>query len=340
MIKKILSILLLFIVQQSNSQDFTFSQFYEQPLLRNPALAGIFNGDLRVSMQYRDQWGAITVPFRTTSLSVENKISVGKKDDFLTIGAQMSMDGAGDIRLKRTQVLPALNYHKSLSGNKDSYISLAFMGGPVFSQFDPTQIKFGDQYRSGTFSSSNPTMQVLSGTGYNYWDLSTGISYTTEMESGLRFYVAAGISHVNKPVIKSNATTLEDAIMPKYSFNVGINGKINDRDYITAFVDYFSQNGSKQILGGILYGFSTTTNYVSEEPNIFYVGSFIRWGDAVIPVVKLSFNHMNIGVSYDVNVSSLRTSSNWRGGLELSLSYTNFLKIRSTSLDHVRCIRF
>ena len=160
------------------------------------------------------------------------------------------------------------------------------------------------------------------------------------MEKGLRFYIATGISHVNKPVIKSVATTIENVIMPKYSFNIGINGKINDRDYITAFIDYFSQNGSRQIIGGVLYGYSTTTNYASEEPNIFYVGSFIRWGDAVIPVVKMSFSHLNIGVSYDVNVSSLRTSSNWRGGLELSLSYANFLKIRSTSIDHVRCIRF
>jgi len=338
--KKILIILFLFLALQSSSQDFTFSQFYEQPLLRNPALAGIYNGDLRISMQYRDQWGAITVPFRTASLSLENKISVGKKDDFLTMGAQMSMDGAGDIRLKRTQILPAVNYHKSLSGNKDSYLSLAFMGGPVFSQFDPTQIKFGDQYRAGSFISSNSTMQVLSGIGYNYWDLSTGISYTTEMNKGLRFYVAAGISHVNKPVIKSLATTIDDAIMPKYSFNIGLNGKINDKDYITAFVDYFSQNGSRQIIGGVLYGLSTTTNYVSEEPNIFYLGSFVRWGDAVIPVVKMSFNHMTIGVSYDVNISALKTSSNWRGGLELSMSYTNFLKIRSTSADHMRCIRF
>ena len=338
--KKIWAILFLFMTLQSSSQDFTFSQFYEQPLLRNPALAGIFNGDLRVSMQYRDQWGAITVPFRTASLSVEHKISVGKKDDFLTMGAQMSMDGAGDIRLKRTQILPAINYHKSLSGNKDSYLSLAFMGGPVFSQFDPTQIKFGDQYRAGAYSSSNPTMQVLSGTGYNYWDLSTGISYTTEIENKLRFYIAAGISHVNKPTIKSLATTIDDAIMPKYNFNIGINGKINDRDYISAFVDYFSQNGSRQIIGGVLYGFSTTTNYVSEEPNIFYIGSFVRWGDAVIPVAKMSFNHMTVGVSYDVNISALKTSSNWRGGLELSISYTNFLKIRSTSAEHMRCIRF
>ena len=340
MMKKIIYIFFLLISDELSAQDFTFSQFYEQPLLRNPSLAGIFNGDIRVSMQYRDQWGSITVPFRTSSLSIEHKTAIGKGNDFITIGSQMSVDGAGDIRLNRTQILPALNYHKSLSGNKDSYLSLAFMGGPVFSQFDPTQIKFGDQYRSNGFSSSNPTLQVLSGSGYNYWDLSTGISYTTVFGTALRIYVAGGISHINKPIIKSLATSINDAILPRHNFNVGINGKINDRDYITAFADYISQNGNKQIIGGVLYGFSTTANYNEDEPNIFYIGSFLRWGDALIPVIKLSFNHLKIGISYDVNVSSLKTSSNWRGGLEISMSYTNFLKIRSSSLDKVRCIRF
>jgi hypothetical protein len=60
----------------------------------------------------------------------------------------------------------------------------------------------------------------------------------------------------------------------------------------------------------------------------------------VIPVIKLSFNHYSMGISYDVNISKLNTVSNWRGGLELSMTYTNFLKIRSSTLDKVRCVSF
>ncbi|MGZ3910129.1 MAG: type IX secretion system membrane protein PorP/SprF, partial [Flavisolibacter sp.] len=37
-------------------QDIHFSQFFEAPLLRNPSLAGIFTGDIRVQAVYRDQW--------------------------------------------------------------------------------------------------------------------------------------------------------------------------------------------------------------------------------------------------------------------------------------------
>jgi type IX secretion system PorP/SprF family membrane protein len=325
------------------AQDFTFSQFYEQPLLRNPALSGLFNGDLRVAMAYRDQWGSVTVPFRTTSVSIENKIPVGKHDDVLTLGLQMSMDGAGDIRLKRTQIMPAINFHKSLNGDKDTYLSLAFMGGPVSSQFDASQLKMGDQYRAGGYDPSAISAQPIRATGYSYWDLSTGLCFSTVFNKAIRFYLAAGLSHFTKPVIHSVTTVEESFLQPKLSFNLGINGKVGDRGHLIAFADYYTQNGIRQTLAGLMYGLDLTDelNEDGAEPAAtFYLGSFLRWNDAVIPVAKMEINHLSFGVSYDVNVSKLNMASNWRGGLELSATYRCFLKIRNSTLDRIRCVRF
>jgi hypothetical protein len=47
-------LLLLCSLQATNviyAQDIHFSQFFEAPLLRNPSLAGIFTGDIRVQME-------------------------------------------------------------------------------------------------------------------------------------------------------------------------------------------------------------------------------------------------------------------------------------------------
>ena len=57
--------ILLAICKMGIAQDLTFSQFYEAPLLRNPALAGIFTGDIRLKGNFRSQWGSISVPFKT-----------------------------------------------------------------------------------------------------------------------------------------------------------------------------------------------------------------------------------------------------------------------------------
>ena len=41
---------MLFVVTKIDAQDIHFSQFFETPLLRNPALAGIFSGDVRLTL--------------------------------------------------------------------------------------------------------------------------------------------------------------------------------------------------------------------------------------------------------------------------------------------------
>src|SRR5258705_13345473 len=91
-------------------QDINFSQFYELPLLRNPALAGIFNGNVRLTAAYRNQWESVTTPYRTMAIGSEVKFFKGlTQGDFVTLGLQVTNDVAGDSKLKRTQVFPVLN---------------------------------------------------------------------------------------------------------------------------------------------------------------------------------------------------------------------------------------
>ena len=61
------------------AQDINFSQFYELPLLRNPALAGTYRGDVRITTAFRNQWNSVTVPYQTEALGAELKFNQGKK---------------------------------------------------------------------------------------------------------------------------------------------------------------------------------------------------------------------------------------------------------------------
>src|SRR5829696_10348750 len=81
----------------SFAQDLHFSQFFEAPLLRNPSLAGIFTGDIRVQAVYRDQWNTVTNAYKTGSLNGEYKMPIGKANDFVTAGLQILYDRAGTV---------------------------------------------------------------------------------------------------------------------------------------------------------------------------------------------------------------------------------------------------
>src|SRR5580658_10583852 len=145
--KKIFTgLLLLFVLQEGLAQDIHFSQFFEAPLLRNPSLAGIFTGDYRLQGVYRDQWNTFTDGYRTGSFNGEYKMPVGTGNDFITTGLQLLFDKAGTAGLATTEILPALNYHKSRSNDKSMYLSLGFMGGIVEKSIDLSKVTTNNQF--------------------------------------------------------------------------------------------------------------------------------------------------------------------------------------------------
>lgn len=341
--KKLLYLVLVlfftaFIMKVAKAQDFTFSQFSEQSLLRNPALSGIFTGDIRAAVSHRDQWASVTVPFRTTSVDLQYKLPIGAKNDVLAIGAQMSLDAAGDIQLKRTQILPAVTFHKSLSENNNTYLSAGFMGGMVNSQFDASKLRMGDQFHAGAFDPTTVSAQTISNTGYSYWDMHAGLGFSTSIRK-TNLYIAVGMAHINTPTIKSFTGDVTGAVVPRYNFNLGINASSGEKGHIMAFADVMMQNGNRQVLAGVLYGVDLI-EYANSDPDILYVGSYMRMNDAVIPVVKMGFRHFSVGLSYDINISKLKTASSLKGGFELSVVYRDFLQIRSSTLDKLRCTKF
>ena len=180
---------------KGNAQDIHLSQFAETPILRNPALIGIFNGDIRVQAVYRNQWNSVTVPYQTGTMSGEMKFPVGNYNDHVTAGVQASFDRAGASNLQSVQFLPALNYHKSLSEDKSSFLSVGFMGGYVQRQFNPAHLTFNNQYTGGRFDPAAPTGEEgrLSKIGYGYWDAGVGIELQRRAGRGIQLVHRRGV---------------------------------------------------------------------------------------------------------------------------------------------------
>lgn len=332
---KILAGLLFAFVAGAEAQDVNFSQFYELPLLRNPALAGLYKGDFRATAAFRNQWSSVTTPYVSQALGVEAKFATNEtSDNYLALGVQMTNDIAGDSKLGKTQVLPVLTFHKSISAENDSYISLGFMGGPVQQRFDPSKLSFDDQFINGSYSATNPTQQTFTNTNVTYIDASVGMVFSSTVGNDIRYYVGGSYFHFNEPKVafdRSNDVRLNKKIM----INGGVSLPTSENDRIILYADYFTQGGSKQMQGGFMYRHDLFQ--LDDESISLSGGSFLRWNDAVVPVIKLDYYGLGIGLTYDVNISKLRSASQSRGGYEVTVSYRNFLNIRNSSMDKVRC---
>ncbi len=338
--KKLLVIIMVMVCTKSSmAQDINFSQFYDLPMLRNPALAGIFTGDVRITTGFRNQWQSVTVPYRTFALGAEIKKSMGENSgDFITIGMQITNDLAGDSKLSRTQVFPVLNYHKSLSADKNTYLSAALMGGPVMQQFDPTKLSFDDQFVGGAYSSSNPTRQTFSNTKLTYWDPAAGICFSSGSGENTDFYIGLGLFHFTKPKVAFQPQN-DIQLNPKYVVNAGLTTVTSDQNRIILYGDYFKQGGTSQAQGGAMFMHDLVQR--DDEKKISIAGGlFYRLNDALIPVIRLDYYQMSIGVTYDINISKLTTASYYRGGFEMTLSYKAFRNQPNSNARMVRCPRF
>lgn len=322
------------------AQDIHFSQFFEAPLLRNPSLAGIFTGDVRVQGVYRDQWNSFTNAYRTGSLNAEYKMPIGKGDDFMTTGVQVLFDKAGTVGLTTTHLLPALNYHKSLSREKVMYLSLGFMGGMIRKNIDMAKMTTNNQYNGGGFDPSFPTGETFIVPNYTTWDASVGMSFNTSFGENQvnSLFVGAAYHHLNRP---DNSFYRDPNIElnAKYVFSAGVKLNVDEYTYFTLQADHSIQGSFNETIGGALYSYKLGGDPENPAYTV-HGGAFLRWKDALIPVIKIDMNQVSMAISYDVNVSQLKTASQGRGGFELSLAYVGFLERNNSSKDRILCPRF
>jgi len=327
---------------ETRSQDIHFSQFFEAPLLRNPSLAGIFNGDLRFQAVFRRQWAAVTTPYQTGSFNGEYKMPIGMGEDYLTIGGQFVYDKAGTTDFKTLQVLPAINFHKSLSGLKNRYLSVGFMGGYVSRSIDRSKVTTNSQFDGSGYNPSLATGETLINYSLGYWDGSAGISFNTGLGDddnvNNNLFIGLGYHHFHRPknsFYRSPGIELD----PKWVASAGIRFSLNERSYFTLQADYSKQNSYTEIIGGLMYTVSLDNDLENSQYEIS-VGGLLRWKDAMIPVLKLDYKPFAVALSYDINTSLLKTASMGRGGFELSITHVSFFDRYNSTKNSVHCPRF
>ena len=92
---------------------------------------------------------------------------------------------------------------------------------------------------------------------------------------------------------------------------------------------YQNQGAASQVLLGSYYKiiFNSGSKYTAyEKPFSLSVGLFGRWQDAFVGKMMLEWDKYSMGMSYDINTSSLSSVSNFRGGFELFLRFSMLRK--------------
>lgn len=303
--------------------DVHFSQFYENSILRNPALIGVFSNDYKIGVSYRNQWSSINNPFQTTMVDAEMRFGVSPaSNDFISVGFLAYYDKAGSIDQKITGLYPAVNYNKCMNAENNTYISAGFTGGYLQYSFDPSKATFNNQYQGGTYNPANPTGENITAAKLNLWDLGAGVNFNTSVGEHKDVTYVVGLSgyHFTQP----NISYYKD---PNIHMNMRWNGnaamvvQTTDNYNFQLQMNYALQGTYNEIIFGGLVSYNMEVR-AAIPTFVISAGAFYRLGDAIVPVVKVRYHDLSFGFSYDVNLSSLKEATNMKGGFELTLFKT------------------
>lgn len=308
----------------AQAQDIHQTQYFSSPLTLNPALTGLVRGDVRISANYRQQWGSVSShPYTTGIVSFDMATLKGKlpEGDAVGIGVLGYYDKAGVGSLQNINVGLSVAYHKAFGSTKQHTISLGVQGVLVQKSVDFNSLKFEDQFDASTGMAINPTGEIFPNKDLNYPDFNAGLMYSGRVSQHATAYIGGSVYHLTEP--SETFLSQNFNIHRRYAAYLGGSFDLNQNMELYASGLYQSQASATEVMLGAAAGFILNPGHDPEYQNntVLYLGGWYRYGDGVCPYVGFEFTKMTLGVTYDVNTSSFSPATNGQGAMEISLIF-------------------
>lgn len=325
----LLFMLLLIPLPKLSAQDIHFSQPSMTPLVQNPALTG-GEHDLRAIVNYRNQWNSVASPYKTYNGSFDMKLNQ-KKDTkgLFACGIGIFSDKAGDSKMGTTLGMLSIAYHLRL--DKHSTLGVGITGGFAQRSINYSQLQWTSQY-DGTHNASLPSGEPMGDVRSTYIHSGAGVLWHYNKSEGyisgndlLTATVGIGLFQPHHPNYSFYGT--EEQLYTRYVAHGNILAGIKNTNLcIVPGFNFSVQGKAKEFLLGTSFRYITKENskYTAYSKGAaISLGLYYRSMDAFIPVLSIEFGQYTMGISYDINVSKLKTASSGRGGLELSIRFVS-----------------
>jgi len=289
------------LVNFADAQDLHFSQYFNTPLLVNPANTG-FNPDydFRVGGNYRNQWtSAVGNPYKTMSLWGDAKLFTNRfENGWVGVGGSLLKDVAGSGSLTATSGYATIAYHQMLGYN--SLLSGGFGLGFISKRIDISKLSFDDQWNGKFFDAGIPSNE----------------HYAYFASENVYFNAGVSIMHINTPRESFFDPTVSDArLNRRYTAFANASIKIQDLWIVNPNVYVSKMGNAWETVAGLTAHRDLTGNGISQ----LILGLYYRSSDALIPMVGFEVNDLRITVNYDAATSSLGALNGTRGAYELSI---------------------
>ena len=304
-----------------NAQDFHLSQFDAASQYMNPALTGMYLGELgdyKIATAYRSQWKALDTPRPFSTVYISYDTHKRYKEKKFGYGGYIANNRAGSGHFNTLDVMLSGAYD-ILQNSNDHYLSAGLQMGIFQKSFDPVSYTYDVQYdpTTGNFNQSSPSQESgLDRYSIIRFDSHFGIHYKYfDSDKKWRPYAGFSVYHVNRPF--ENFINKVERLPFRFNLNAGCDLILNDRFTIIPKILYMNEARAHEMYFGLVGFYKMKDN--NFQPML---GFDYRNKDAFVIEAGVKQDKHIFRISYDINTSYLKQFTGGRGALEFSLIIT------------------
>ena len=322
MIKRPLLLIIIFsFTHHVFSQSIMNAELNATPLAINPAFTGMFDGSVRVSSLYSNNWASVTVPYISFGASVDMPVYTDSKGNYLAAGILFHKDDAGDGNIADFNAGISLAYHKLFGkAHHNSDLAIGIQAGYNQGNIYLLPLYLGNPVNYVYFFPGTGQPYNL-GNSINYYDANVGISFS-HGSNKFNYTLGASVNNINDPnqsIDKiANGSGLLDL---RYIGEIGANWILTKRLTLRPQIFYQTQSGNKYLIAGNEFRYNISKDPLRYNATTIFISGWYQPDYLVTVAVGLELKRFRIGIAYDYPVNTINNASNGDGGLTVSLKY-------------------
>jgi len=309
---------ILLLSQLCNAQDVHLSQFFFNDLNLNPAYTGNYDGDLRFTGNYRNQWAQIgDGPLVTIMAAVQKKIPINAKT--LDVGLLLVRDQFSGFATNLHKIQASVAYE--ISSKSGHNFRFGVQGGILQRQADFSRFTFANQWilPEGRFDRRIPLGEDFVENALSP-DINAGVSWNKQLPK-MKPEIGFAVNHINQP--KDGFLNDPEKLALRYVANISWDLYVSPSFHIEPKGFITTTTNTNDIILGSNFRYIFPKSYpLSVYAGAFNRGNYGEDNDAIIGTVGGRYKRWEAGISYDYNTSTLSQSFAQKSSYELAIRYT------------------
>ncbi len=298
--RPVLFILFLVFAGSVMSQDIHYSQFYNSSLNINPAKTGIFNGDKRINLSYRNQWRSI-VPWTTFSGSYDTKFYPKKNKPYFFSGGVLfnydSQSQLSDLNLFNLNLTGSYTYILNENNLLTGGLLLGFANRAV----DLNSLTWDSQWNGRTLDISLDPGEDLDARSTTFFETGLGANYRWQRDSRTKLDLGIGVYHLLEPNVAFRDDQPAIELPRRFSLTgVGSFQLAEKFDLQLNAMAQFQRDYDEYVIGGL--GKIHVNQQRGKELQV-HLGLGYRTSKSIWPIIAIQHKNYYVSANYDIDLS-------------------------------------